>query len=116
MTLHADVDAADALRIERVALVLAVGSGEAQREILHGTLPFPTDRGVPVVRFADDARRGLHRVVIDLHRLGQQCHHVANVGRITSIERQFAIGRKGVVDAERRIEHRLRVVQLMFLK
>lgn len=45
----ADIDAADALRVERVALALAVAAGEAQREVLHGQLPLPVARRVPRV-------------------------------------------------------------------
>ena len=78
----ADVDAVDALRVERVALTLAVAGGEAQREILHGQLPLPVARRVPRVRLTDDARRGAHRAVVHLHRLRQQRHHVANLRRV----------------------------------
>ena len=74
----AHVDVADRLRRERVLLAFAVGSREAQREVLHGQLSFPVARRVPRVRLADDARRGAHRAVVHLHRLRQQCHHVAN--------------------------------------
>ncbi len=43
----ADVDAADTLRVERVALTLAVAGREAQREVLHGQLPLPVARCIP---------------------------------------------------------------------
>ena len=88
----ADVDAADRLRRERVLLAFAVGSREAQREVLHGKLPLPVARRVPRVGLADDARRSAHCAVVHLHRLGQQRHHVANRGRVARRERQFAVG------------------------
>ena len=106
----ADVDAADALRVERVALALAVVGGEAQREVLHGQLPFPVARRVPRVRLADDARRGAHRAVVHLHRLRQQRHHVADLRRVARRELQFAVSREGVVNAHRGIEHWLRII------
>ena len=107
----AHVDAADRLRRERVLLALAVGSCEAQREVLHGQLPLPVARRVPRVLFADDARRGAHRAVVHLHRLRQQRHHVANRGRVARGERQFAVGREGIIDAHRGIEHGLSVLE-----
>ena len=88
----AHVDAADRLRRERVLLAFAVGSCEAQREVLHGQLPLPVARRVPRVGLADDARRGAHRAVVHLHRLRQQRHHVANRGRVSRRKRQFAVG------------------------
>ena len=112
----AHVDAADRLRRERVLLALAVAGGEAQREVLHGQLPLPLARGVPRVGLADDARRGAHRAVVHLHRLGQQRHHVANRGRVARRERQFAVGREGIIDAHRGIEHGLSVVQLIIVQ
>ncbi len=112
----AHVDAVDALRVERVALALAVASGEAQREVLHGQLPLPVARRVPRVRLADDARRGAHRAVVHLHRLRQQRHHVADGSRVARRERQFAVGREGVVDAHRGIEHGLGVVQFIIVQ
>ena len=117
----ADVDAADRLRRERVLLALAVAGRKAQREVLHGQLPLPVTRCVPRVLFADDARRSAHRAVVHLHRLRQQRHHVADRGRVARRERQFAVGREGVVlcrakrqdraDAHRGIEHRLSVLE-----
>ena len=112
----AHVDAADRLRRERILLALAVAGGEAQREVLHGQLPLPLSRRVPRVRLADDARRGVHGAVVHLHRLRQQRHHVADGSRVARRERQFAVGREGVVDAHRGIEHGLSVVQLIIVQ
>ncbi len=78
---------------------------KAQREVLHGKLPLPVARCVPRVGLADDARRGAHRAVVHLHRLRQQRHHVADGSRVARGERQLAVGREGVVDAHRGIEH-----------
>ena len=112
----ADVDAADALRVERVALALAMRSGEAQREVLHGQLPLPFARRVPRVRLADDARRGAHRAVVHLHRLRQQRHHIAYLRRVARRELQFAVSRESVVDAHRGIEYGLRIVQFIVVQ
>ena len=79
----ADVDAVDALRIEGVALVFRMTGTDAQCEKLHGQLPFPVARNIPSVRLANNARRGAHRAVIDLHGLRQQCHHVADASDIS---------------------------------
>ena len=49
----AHIDAADRLRRERVLLAFAVGSCEAQREVLHGQLPLPVARCVPRVGLAE---------------------------------------------------------------
>ena len=65
-----------------------MGSCEAQREVLHGQLPLPVARCVPRVGLADDARRGAHRAVVHLHRLRQQCHHVANLRRVARRPRE----------------------------
>lgn len=113
---HAHVDAADALRRERVLLALAVAGGEAQRKVLHGQLPLPLARRAPGVALANDARRGAHRAIVYLHRLRQQRHHVANRGRVARRERQFAVGREGVVDAHRGIEHGLGVVEFVIVQ
>ena len=112
----AHIDAADRLRRERVLLAFAVAGREAQREVLHGQLPLPVARRVPRVGLADDARRGAHRAVVHLHRLRQQRHHVADGSRVARRERQFAVGREGVVNAHRGIEHGLGVVQFIIVQ